>query len=60
MTGPIIKKYKQLALDNRVWLSLGGFAETCEHNPNKRYSKHIYIVTNVDTHITIDEEGSIV
>lgn len=25
LKGPIIKRYKQLALDNRIWLSLGGF-----------------------------------
>ena len=25
LSGPTLKKYKQLALDNRVWLSLGGF-----------------------------------
>ncbi len=25
LTGSILKKYKQLALDNRIWLSLGGF-----------------------------------
>jgi predicted amidohydrolase len=23
--GPIIKKYKQIALENQIWLSLGGF-----------------------------------
>lgn len=39
LSGPIIKKYKQLALDNRVWISLGGFPEYCEINPEKRYSK---------------------
>ena len=27
LNGPIIKKYKKLALDHRVWLSLGGFQE---------------------------------
>lgn len=41
LTGPIIKKYKQLALDNRVWLMLGGFAETCEFNKDKRYSNSL-------------------
>jgi deaminated glutathione amidase len=25
LSGPIVKRYKQLALDNRIWLSLGGF-----------------------------------
>lgn len=33
-----MKRYKQIALDNRVWLSLGGFHETCVENPTKRYS----------------------
>jgi len=39
LNGKIIKRYKQLALDSRVWLSLGGFQETCDSNPSKRYSK---------------------
>lgn len=38
-----IKKYRRLALENRVWLSLGGFSEKCLHNPKKRYSTSLLI-----------------
>ena len=38
LTGNLMKRYKQLALDNRIWLSLGGFQETCDSNVEKRYS----------------------
>jgi deaminated glutathione amidase len=60
LNGPILKKYKQLALDNRVWLSLGGFAERCDHNPAKRYSKYSMNNITLDTHLIINEEGNIV
>ena len=38
LNGPIVKRYSQLASDNKVWLSLGGFQERIEGSP-KRYSK---------------------
>eukprot|EP00347_Sterkiella_histriomuscorum_P018788 403344171 len=50
LSGQTIKRYKQIALDNRVWLCLGGFAETCKFNPEKRHN----------TSIIINEEGNIV
>ena len=49
LSGPSIKRYRQLALDNRVWLSLGGFQERIEGS-TKRYN----------THLLINEEGNIV
>lgn len=30
-TGVWFNKYRQLALDHQVWLSLGGFPETCQN-----------------------------
>lgn len=50
LTGKIIKMYKQLALDNRIWLSLGGFQEKINGNIDKRYN----------THVIINEEGNFV
>jgi len=38
LDGPLIKRYAQMAIDNKVWLSLGGFQEKIETQP-KRYSK---------------------
>jgi hypothetical protein len=29
LDGPTMRKYCKIALDNRIWLSLGGFQETC-------------------------------
>lgn len=49
-SGELILRYRQLAMDNRVWLSLGGFPERDEHEPNKRYCSHIIL----------NDEGSIV
>ena len=39
--GQWIKKYMNLAKDNKVWLSLGGFHEKCDSNPDKRFSNFI-------------------
>eukprot|EP00347_Sterkiella_histriomuscorum_P000140 403377015 len=49
LDGDIIKRYKQIALDNQIWLSLGGFQEQAQ-NLLKRYN----------THLLINEEGNIV
>jgi len=37
LKGPTIQKYKQIALDNRCWLSLGGFQERKTDNKNLYY-----------------------
>ena len=42
-TGKWFAKYKQLALENQVWLSLGGFPETHETDPDYYYSSHFII-----------------
>ena len=62
LTGKTIKRYKQLALDNRVWLALGGFPEAVQGNEKKRYSKPGITLLSVviDTCIIVNEEGSIV
>jgi deaminated glutathione amidase len=39
LEGPLIKRYSQIASDNHVWLSLGGFQERIE-GITKRYSNH--------------------
>ena len=31
INGPVIRNYKQMAVNNKVWLSLGGFQES--HDP---------------------------
>lgn len=35
--------YKQLALENQVWLSLGGFPEQHPTRPDKFYTTHFII-----------------
>lgn len=49
MTGPLIQKYKQLATDSRIWLSLGGFHEKVEGEEKAR-----------NAHIVINDAGDIV
>jgi len=43
--GEMFKKYRQLALDNHVWLSMGSFPETCPQNPDRFYQTH-FIINN--------------
>ena len=47
--GPLFDKYRQLALDNQVWLSLGSFPEGSSTVDGKTYS----------THVIVNEEGNI-
>ena len=47
--GSLFNRYKQLALDNRVWLSLGSFPEASQNKPGSTYS----------THVIVNEEGNI-
>ena len=47
--GPLFDRYRQLALDNRVWLSLGSFPEASNTSESKLYS----------THVILNEEGNI-
>lgn len=48
LDGPIMGRYLQLATDNSVWLSLGGFQERCE------VDERIF-----NTHVVIDAMGAI-
>lgn len=48
LDGPLMQQYKQLAQEHNVWLSLGGFHESCE-GASKIYN----------THVVIDETGGI-
>ncbi len=48
LDGTLIKRYSQIAQDNSVWLSLGGFQEKIEAT-TKRYN----------THIIVDDKGNI-
>ena len=49
--GPLITKYKELAKENKIWLSLGGLHE---RNTNSQSEKVL------NAHIVIDENGEIV
>ena len=44
-------QYRQLALDNQVWLSLGSFPELCPSDPTKHYQTH-YIINNEGNIVT--------
>jgi len=48
--GDLFLRYRQLAMDNRVWLSLGGFPEKHPLDPTKRFCSHIIL----------NDEGSII
>ena len=47
--GRLFDRYRQLALDNQVWLSLGSFPENSSTVRGKSYS----------THVIVNEEGQI-
>ncbi|EFA75682.1 nitrilase 1 [Heterostelium album PN500] len=49
INGETISKYRALAAQNKIWLSLGGFHEKIENDP-----EHIY-----NTHLIIDDNGEI-
>jgi hypothetical protein len=42
LDGPLMKRYAQIAQDNKVWLSLGGFQEKIE-GVEKRHSNLIVV-----------------
>ncbi|XP_045457930.1 nitrilase and fragile histidine triad fusion protein NitFhit [Melitaea cinxia] len=46
LTGSTVKKYRELAAKNNVWLSMGGVHEKDEYNPNKLFNTHIIINSN--------------
>ncbi|KAM3956256.1 LOW QUALITY PROTEIN: ntrilase and fragile histidine triad fusion protein NitFhit [Aphomia sociella] len=50
LTGSIVNKYRQLASEHNVWLSMGGVHEKDEANPTKMFN----------THIIINDKGDIV
>ncbi|XP_026754212.1 nitrilase and fragile histidine triad fusion protein NitFhit isoform X2 [Galleria mellonella] len=50
LTGNIVNKYRQLAAEHSVWLSMGGIHEKDESNPTKMFN----------THLIIDDKGNIV
>ncbi|XP_023211076.1 nitrilase and fragile histidine triad fusion protein NitFhit-like [Centruroides sculpturatus] len=51
LNGPIITKYKELAKNNSIWLSLGGFHETGPQTDQKRVQ---------NAHVILDSSGNIV
>ena len=48
LTGPVMRRYLELARETAVWLSLGGFQEKCD------FDSRIY-----NTHVVVDSEGTI-
>jgi len=59
LDGPLMKRYTQLALDNRVWISFGGFQEQYDKDKSKRFSNTAHL-PRIDTHIIANDEGKIV
>lgn len=43
LNGPTVSKYKSLAIDNNMWLSLGGLHEKNSATPEKVFNTHILI-----------------
>ncbi|XP_051157563.1 deaminated glutathione amidase [Leptopilina boulardi] len=43
LEGNIVKKYKQLASEEKIWLSLGGIHEAIDKYPDKVYNAHVLI-----------------
>ncbi|XP_041970157.1 nitrilase and fragile histidine triad fusion protein NitFhit isoform X2 [Aricia agestis] len=43
LTGNTVKAYKELAIQNNVWLSMGGLHEKDDKNPDKIFNTHIII-----------------
>ncbi|CAH2101830.1 unnamed protein product [Euphydryas editha] len=46
LTGNTVKKYRELAAEHNVWLSMGGVHEKDENNPKKLFNTHIIINNN--------------
>ncbi|XP_043472653.1 deaminated glutathione amidase [Leptopilina heterotoma] len=46
LEGNTIKNYKQLASEEKIWLSLGGLHEVTADNPDKVYNAHVLINDN--------------
>lgn len=43
LEGNTVKNYKQLALQEKIWLSLGGIHEVTPENPDKVFNAHLLI-----------------
>ena len=46
LTGELFSRYKALAKETGMWLSLGGFHETCEEEEGKIYNTHAVLDAN--------------
>ena len=46
LTGELFSRYKALAKETGMWLSLGGFHETCEEEKGKIYNTHAVLDAN--------------
>eukprot|EP01133_Synstelium_polycarpum_P015682 gene15682-18636_t len=55
LTGPTITRYRELAKDNKIWLSLGGFHERIEETPDYIYNTHLIIDDNGDIKSTYNK-----
>ena len=49
LTGPLMQQYQSLARSVGIWLSLGGFQESCPADPNRL----------CNCHVIVDDQGSI-
>lgn len=43
LDGPILRRYLDLAQENSLWLSLGGFQEFCSTDPNRLQNCHVIV-----------------
>ena len=43
LDGPILQRYLDLAQENSLWLSLGGFQEFCSMDPNRLQNCHVIV-----------------
>jgi len=50
LDGPLMQRYQQLAKQNQIWLSLGGFQERCAEPSESRI---------FNTHVVIDAQGEL-
>ena len=48
LDGPLMSRYRQLAVDNRIWLSLGGFHESGPDSSRLR-----------NTHCIVNDQGTL-
>ena len=49
LDGPVLRRYRDLAQSESIWLSLGGFQESCDGEEQRIYN----------THIIVDDHGEI-